>query len=1149
MRHSRPVLRRVAAVTTAALAVGVTPFVAAPPASAATPTELFFSEYVEGSSFNKAFEVYNGTGASVNLATAGYNVQVFSNGSASAGTTIALTGTVADGDAYVVANSTSTNDAALLAAADQLSGSVTFNGNDAVVLRKDTTVIDVIGQVGADPGAPGWGTDPTNTTDNTIRRKASVTAGDATGSDAFDPAGEWTGFAINTFDGLGTHSIETGPTTDTAPTVTSTTPAEGASNVAVDSNLSVSFSEPVTAAAGAFSLACSASGAKTLVVAGGPTTFTLDPSADFVPGDACALTVSASAIADQDTNDPPDTLASDVVVRFTVPAGNPCEAAVTPIPTIQGSGATAAVTGTVTTRGVVVGDHEGAAPALRGFFLQDATGDDNPATSDGIFVFEGSNANTVKLGDVVTVTGTAGENQGQTQVSVGTVTVCGTGTVSPTDVTFPVASDTALERFEGMLVRLPQEMSVTEHFQLGRFGQVTLSQGGRLAQPTNVAAPGADAAAVQAANNLRKIVLDDASQFQNPDPIVFARGGQPLSASNTLRGGDTATGIVGVLNYTWGGNAASPNAYRIRPVNALGGSVDFEPTNPRPTSAPAVGGDTRVVGMNLLNFFNTLDVSGINCTGGVAGPPIDCRGANTATELERQWKKTVAAVSGTDADVVAFMELENDGYGTDSAERFLVDRLNEADGDGTWAFIDADARTGQVDALGNDAIKVGMLYKPGAVTPVGTTAVLNSVAFVNAGTDSPKNRPALAQAFRDNTTGGTFVAVANHLKSKGSGCGPGGAVDDQGDGQGNCNGARTVSAQLLADWLDTDPTGTTDPDVLILGDLNSYAKEDPITTLEDAGFTNLIAEHLGEEAYSYAFDGQWGYLDHALGSDSIRAQVTGVGDWHVNADEPSVLDYNVEFKSAGQVASLYAPDEFRVSDHDPVVVGLDLSNADPAVGTVNGPSAAVSVGAPAGVNATFTDADPLDSHTASIAWGDGSSTTGTVTGSSVSGSHVYTAAGIYTVTVSVTDQWGNSGTGTTTVVVYDPAAGFVTGGGTIQSPAGALRSDPSHSGKGSFQLSVGYPSGGTEPTGSFTYGLAGTTFAVATSTFDWLVVTGTTGVFAGPVTVNGATGYRGVVTVTDTARRDTFRLVVTDGSGSVVYDSSTQPARGQVVIH
>ncbi|GAA1986838.1 hypothetical protein GCM10009817_30440 [Terrabacter lapilli] len=1141
MRHTRPALRRVAAVTTAALAVGITPFALAAPASAAAPTELFISEYVEGSSNNKALEIYNGTGAPVDLGAAGYNVQVFTNGSTTGGSPIALTGSVANGDAFVLANSSSTNDPLLRAAADQLSGSVTYNGNDAVALRKGTTVIDVIGQIGNDPGAAGWGTDPANTTDNTIRRKASVTAGDPDGSDAFDPAVQWDGFATNTFDGLGSHAVDGGPAADVAPSVASTTPADGSSTVAVDASPTVTFSEPVTAAAGAFTVSCSLSGAKTLAVAGGPTTFTLDPSSDFARGDACTLTVSASAVTDQDAIDPPDTLPADVVVRFSVPAANPCEASATPVPAIQGSGATAAVTGSVTTRGVVVGDYEGPSPALRGFFIQDPTGDGDPATSDGIFVFEGSNADTVQLGDLVTVKGTAGENQGQTQVSAATITVCGKGTVTPTEVRFPVASPTVLERYEGMFVTLPQDLSVTEHYQLGRFGQVTLAQGGRLEQPTNVVAPGAPAAALQAANDLRKIILDDTSQAQNVDPIAFGRGGQPLSAANTLRGGDIVTDLTGVLTYTWGGNAASGNAYRIRPTSAAA-TVDFRPANPRPATPPAVGGHVRVVGMNLLNFFNTLDTTGNNCKGGLTGEVMDCRGANTDTEFDRQWHKTVAAVSGTGADVVAFMEMENDGYGPDSAEQLLVDKLNAVDGAGTWSFIDADARTGQTDALGNDAIKVGMLYKPAAVTPVGTTAALNSVEFVGGGDPAPRNRPSLAQAFRDNTTGGTFVAVADHLKSKGSAC----SVPDAGDGQGNCNAVRVRSAQLLADWLAGDPTGTGDPDVLILGDMNSYAKEDPITTLGKAGYANLIEQRNGREAYSYAFDGQWGYLDHALGSASLSSQVTGVGDWHVNADEPAILDYNTEFKTPGQVTSLYAPDQFRISDHDPVVVGLDLTNAAPTIGSVTGPSSAVSVGAPVNVDATFADADRLDSHTASVQWGDGSTSVGTVSGDAVSGRHVYSAAGVYTVTVTVTDQWGHAGTGTTTVVVYDPAAGFLTGGGWFTSPQGAVAGSPSASGKAEFSVSARYATAAARPDGSLTLVTPG--LALASTGLDWLVVTGNTARLAGPATVDGAPGYRFEATATDAAT-DTLSVVVRDASGAVVYDSGSQRVQGQVKLH
>lgn len=603
----------------------------------------------------------------------------------------------------------------------------------------------------------------------------------------------------------------------------------------------------------------------------------------------------------------------------------PCVEAYTPIYQIQGAGATAAITGTVTTQGVVVGDYEGASPALRGFYLQDSAGDGDPTTSDGIFVFNGSNADSVNLGDVVRITGKASENQGQTQISVTPENIlkCGIGSVVPVDVTLPLSSGTQLEQLEGMLVRLPQPLVVTEHFQLGRFGQVVLSSGGRLMQPTNVAAPGDPAQALEAANSLNRIILDDGSQGQNTDPIVFARGGQPLSASNTLRGGDSAEEIVGVMTFTWGGDQASPNAYRVRPLNALGGSANFVPTNPRPAGAPAPGGSVRVAGMNLLNFFNTFD--GLpdkvdNCRAGAGGAATDCRGANTQGEFDRQWPKTVAAITKSGADVIGVMELENDGYGPDSAMRFLVDQLNAATAPETYAFVDVDAATGQANALGTDAIRVGMIYKPAQVTPVGRTAVLNTTDFVTGGDGEARNRPSLAQAFEENGTGERFIVVANHLKSKGSAC----ADPDRGDGQGNCAAVRTTAANLLAQWLATDPTGTGDPDVLLVGDLNSYAQEDPIAALKDAGYTNLIESFDGSSAYSYVFNGEWGYLDHALGSASLVPQVASVADWHINADEPAVLDYNTDFKTPEQRQSLYAPDEFRISDHDPVLIDLNL---------------------------------------------------------------------------------------------------------------------------------------------------------------------------------------------------------------------------------
>jgi predicted extracellular nuclease len=172
------------------------------PALQAAPTELFFSEYVEGSSNNKAVEIYNGTGSAINLAAGGYNVQMFFNGAITAGLTINLTGTVASGDVFVLAQSTA--DAAILAQADQTNGAGWYNGNDAVVLRKGTVVLDVIGQIGNNPGIE-WGSGVTSTADNTLRRKTTVMGGDANGVDPFNPAVEWNGFVNNTFNGLGCH--------------------------------------------------------------------------------------------------------------------------------------------------------------------------------------------------------------------------------------------------------------------------------------------------------------------------------------------------------------------------------------------------------------------------------------------------------------------------------------------------------------------------------------------------------------------------------------------------------------------------------------------------------------------------------------------------------------------------------------------------------------------------------------------------------------------------------------------------------------------------------------------------------------------------------------------------------------------------------
>jgi hypothetical protein len=836
-----------------------------------------------------------------------------------------------------------------------------------------------------------------------------VVAAAVTDQDTDDPLDAMAADVVVTF-------TTAGP--DAAPAVASTVPADGASGVAVGQSIVVNFSEPVNVTGAWFTIACAASGTVAATVTGGPVSYTLDPVTDLAFGEACTLTIVAANVSDQDGNDPPDNLVVDFTAGFATEP-DPCTLTFTPAYAIQRSGPAAAITGPVTTQGVVVGDYEypgsgSTASHLRGFYVQDLNGDGDPATSDALFVFNG-NGNSVALGDVVRVSGNAAEFQEQTQISASSIRRCGTAAVAPVDVTFPVASPTFLERYEGMLVRLPQDMHVTEHFQLGRFGQVVVSAGSRLQQPTNVVAPGAPALALQAQNDLRKIIIDDALQAQNPDPIVFGRGGQALSASNTLRGGDIATNTVGVMTYTWAGNAASGNAYRVRPINALGGFVNFTAANLRPTTTPDVGGNVQVVGMNLLNYFNTFDGlpdSVDNCRGGTLGAPTDCRGADTAAEFARQVPKTVAAILALDPDVLGVNELENDGYGADSALQHLVDQLNAIAGAGTYAFIDADARTGQVDAMGSDAIRVAQIYKPSVVTPVGQTAVLNSVAFVNGGDAVPRGRPSLAQAYRVNANGATFIVDVNHFKSKGSAC----DAPDAGDGQGNCNVVRTNAATALVDWLATDPTGTGDPDVLLVGDYNSYAKEDPIGVVEQAGYTNLIAARLGPDAYSYVFDGQWGYLDHALGSPSIVGQVAGVADYHINADEPSVLDYNTDFKTPNLQTVLYAPDQYRASDHDPVIVGLALN--DPPTVDAGGPYSAAEGGSVALLAAgSDPNLDPL-----SYEWdldGDGTFETPGV-GATFSAAAIDGPASRI-VAVRVTDPSGLSATDTATVEITNEA--------------------------------------------------------------------------------------------------------------------------------
>jgi hypothetical protein len=587
-----------------------------------------------------------------------------------------------------------------------------------------------------------------------------------------------------------------------------------------------------------------------------------------------------------------------------------CGAAASAIHEVQGADAASPLVGaTVLLEGVVTASFQDTQRGLRGFFLQEETGDfdSDPASSEGIFVLEQKFQ--VQVGDLVRVKGKVHEFNQLTQLkSLSGIQLCSSNNpITPTLITLPETTDGELERYEGMLVQVANSMTVAQSYFLGRYGQLTLSAGDRLYQPTHLFAPGSEAAQQLVATNARHIlILDDGQdvrgQGDNPNPVPYL--GAPPPA--VIRAGDTVTNLVGVLDF--GRINAAPQAkvgldYRLHPTTA----PLFVAANPRTALPPVVGGTIQVASFNVLNYFN-----GDGAGGGFPTP----RGATSASELIRQRAKIITAIRTLDADVVGLMELENDDYSATSAIQDLVNGINESlPVSQTYTFVDPG-----VEKLGSDVIKVAILYRPAVVTPVGSAATLNTGPFAQNLSDEGGSRQPLAQTFAD-SSGERFTVVVNHFKSK---RGSQQATDgnaDLGDGAGAWNQRRTEAAQSLAVWLASDPTGSDDPDFLIIGDLNAYAQETPVTALIEAGYVNLLARLGGEHAYSFVFDGQAGYLDHALASASLANQAVGAVDWHINADEPPVIGYEEGFNPPGY----YADNPYRASDHDPVLVGFDLA--------------------------------------------------------------------------------------------------------------------------------------------------------------------------------------------------------------------------------
>jgi predicted extracellular nuclease len=633
--------------------------------------------------------------------------------------------------------------------------------------------------------------------------------------------------------------------------------------------------------------------------------------------------------------------------------------AITKIHEIQGAGDTSPLVGSDVTVEAVVTGLLTSSSGVTGFFLQeeDADVDADTATSEGIFVFN-PNA-TVTVGDWISISATVVEFFGNTELTnPSDIQILSSGNALPTVTMITIGSDAEYEAVEGMLVQLvsggTDPLTVIENFNLDRFGQVTVSEGKQF-QPTQLFDPATQQAEIQAladANAQNRLIIDDSRTDQNPDvfALIDSGDGSPLQVGDTiaadgptLRLGSEMASITGIMDQRFGD-------YRVQtdtPLDVLPG------TGERPDGVPPVSGKLQVASFNVLNFFTTLGEAN-NGTGpnGDQNP----RGADNADEYTRQLDKLVAALTELDAEVIGLQELENNGFGTDSAIAALVDALNAYLGDTVYAFVDPG--TGFV---GSDAITTGIIYKHDAVTLKGSAVLvfeepsadatfaaadaLQQVIGGNRVEDFDRNRPAVAATFKD-ADGSEFTVAVNHFKSKGdsgledlaeAAINANAPLDliadlirdpnfDQGDGQGFWNQVRTDAALELAKWLHTNPTGACSPEnLVVLGDLNAYAQEDPVQALIDAGFIDLAQTLIGPEAYSFVFDGQQGTLDYAMTSAGLYDNVTWVGEWHIAADEPDLLSYDTRFTDP----AFYNVDPFRASDHDPVVFGLELD--DPTV--------------------------------------------------------------------------------------------------------------------------------------------------------------------------------------------------------------------------
>ena len=776
--------------------------------------QLMFSQYIDGAANKKGLEIYNPDGSTVNLAD--YEVQQFTNGSATQSASFTLKGILPSKAKFILGRSELQAD--LGDKVNQVAG-LAFNGNDALVLSYKGTPIDRFGRVGENPGT-GWGTTFSSYQNSLSRIKTSNSLSSIDPTASFELENEWTKWS--------------------------------------DRN---DFS-----------------------------THLADTSVPTVPVQTISCNTADTAIADLQS---------------------------------------AAQNQSYVVRGVITADYR-YANGFSGFYIQTADSKAKANLSNAIFVYlpAGSSITGGKAGEEVILKGRLTAYQNQLQIdqldqNIQTCNPQAAQTVSAHTVNLPFSSLTettgnAPKRYQGMLVSIPQTLTVSENYNYGRYGELSLSLG-RLYIPTNLyPAKSSEALALAKQNLLSKIILDDGYGNQNRTPWLP----QNFSATNTLRSGAQLKNVEGILEYRF-------NAWRIQPIQTRAQPEILKETNLRPSNVAAKDEkQIRAASFNVLNYDN----------GAAQGFPTE-RGASTEVEFNKQHQKIVSALKAIDADVYGLMEIANNGFDDKSAVAYLTQALGK-----DWKYVIPK----NMNKLGSDAIAVAIIYNSQRVKAVGEPVVYDD--------QSQKNRVTMAQSFQPLNGGKIFTLVPNHLKSKGSCPEDQSSVDaDQADGQGCWNATRLTAVEKLMQWIAKNPTQVAQPNYLLVGDMNSYAKEDPILAFEKANYKILLNDEKvgqGKSAYSYVFGvasdanghGGAGNLDHAIADAQLYPMVKRTFAWHINADEPTALDYSEKFKTDEQKALFYSQDAFRSSDHDPIIVDLDLNESSTQTGNNSGKSGGGSMG-------------------------------------------------------------------------------------------------------------------------------------------------------------------------------------------------------------